>query len=195
MKAGSLDLIGKENMKTVNELHLHIQQYIQGVFSEDDMRVLKEHIEKLKPGDIYIEVGVDEGRSARVAHEYAHPDVYKLWIDIHDVIPHKVSIGRAPWMEQEGMVGIGKKGFYVHGDGDLFAQLLPKQSVSLVFLDPHHDYESIKSCTLAIEPLMKKGSVMLFHDTDHVETKQWLDDHFGKDGYENHHGKVGIVRK
>lgn len=182
-------------MKTVEELHRYILKYIQGVFSEDDMRVLKEYIEKLKPGDVYIEVGVDEGRSARTAHEYAHPDVYKLYIDIHNVDPHKVSIGRGKWMEQEGMVGIGKKGFFIHGDGDLFVPLLPKESVSLCFLDPHHDYESIKSCTLAIEPLMKKGSVMLFHDTDHFETKQWLDDHYGEVNWENHHGKVGIVRK
>lgn len=182
-------------MKTPNELHLYILQYIQGVFSELDMQVLKEHIEKLKPGDMYVEVGVDEGRSARVAHEYAHPDVYKLYIDIHNVDPHQQSIGRGKWMEQEGMVGIGKKGFFIHGDGDLFTALLPDNSVSLCFLDPHHDYESIKSCTLAIEPKMKKGSVMLFHDIDHTETRKWLDDHYGKNKWQERHGKVGVVQK
>jgi hypothetical protein len=144
-------------------------------------------IEKLKPGEIYVEVGVDEGRSARVAHEYAHPDVYKIYIDINNVDPHQVSIGRGKWMQQEKMVGIGIKGFFIHGDGDLFPDL--KKDISLMFLDPHHDYESIKSCTLAWEKRMKKGGVILFHDYDHVDTKRWLDEHYG-DKKEVFHGKM-----
>lgn len=185
-------------MKSINELHLHINKYIQGVFSEEDMALLKEHIEKLEPDDVYVEIGVDEGRSARVAHEYAHPDVYKIYIDINNVDPHAVSIGRGRWMQQEGMVGIGKRGFFIHGDGDVFGELINDFAppfVKLIFLDPHHDYESIKSATLAWEKLMVSDGVMLFHDIDHAETRQWLDDHYGKNGWEEHHGKMGIVRK
>ncbi len=182
--------------KSISELNQYISQHIQGVFSESDMAVLKEEIEKLKPGDVYVEIGVDEGRSARVAHEYAHPDVYKLYIDIHDVDSHQVSLGRGPWMEQEGMVGIGKKGFFVHGDADLFPgwfYCTAKMFVDLIFLDPHHDYESIKSATLAWEPFMKRGSTMLFHDYDHNETKQWLDEHYGK-SLEIFHNKIAKVQ-
>lgn len=195
-------------MKSISELNQYITQHIQGVFSESDMAVLKEEIEKLKPGDVYVEIGVDEGRSARVAHEYAHPDVYKLYIDIHDVDSHQVSLGRGPWMEQEGMVGIGKKGFFVHGDADEFGRFIadnfgveagllstdPPELVDLIFLDPHRDYESIKSATLAWEQFMKIGSTMLFHDTDHPETFKWLNDHFGEGKWEALHGKIGIVR-
>lgn len=183
-------------MKSIPELHTYIMQYIQGVFGELEMRILKEEIEKLKPGDVYVEMGVDEGRSARVAHEYALPDVYKLYIDINNVDPHPASIGRGKWMQQEGMVGIGKKGFFVHGDGDLFPGWFPTATkfVDLIFLDPHHDYESIKSATLAWEPLMKRGSTMLFHDTDHTETLQFIKDHFGNN-WENIGGKVGRVKK
>ena len=121
-------------MKTIDELDKHIAKYIQGGFGPADMAVMKEECEKLKPGDVYVEIGVDEGRSARVAHEYLHPDVYKLWIDIHDPDTHSASIGRRKWMEQEGMVGLGKKGFYIHGDADEFAPLL-KVSISLLFID------------------------------------------------------------
>lgn len=183
--------------KNIEELDKYISNNIQGVFSPTDMQVMKEEAEKLKPGDVYVEVGVDEGRSARVLHEYAHPDVYKLYIDINNVDPHKVSIGRGKWMQQEGMVGIGKKGFFIHGDADIFQGWFPSvlKFVNLIFLDPHHDYESIKSATLAWEPFMKRDSTMLFHDTDHPETYKFLDDHFGKGNWENHHGKVGIVRK
>lgn len=178
-------------MKTIPELDQYISEHIQGVFGQVEMAVLKEEIEKLEPGDIYVEIGVDEGRSARVAHEYGDPGVYKLFIDINDPAP------RGPWMQSEGMVGIGKREFYIHGDGDLFPEWLMSKVkfVKLIFLDPHHDYESIKSATLAWEPLMLRGSVMLFHDTDHPDTFKWLNDHFGEDNWENINGKVGRVTK
>lgn len=180
-------------MLSIEELDVHIYRQIQGVFSTMDMAVLKEEIEKLKPGEVYVEVGVDEGRSARVAHEYADSGVYKLYIDIHNVDKHEVSIGRGAFMEKEGMVGIGKKGFFIHGDADLFPPLFQGE-VSLIFLDPHHDYESIKSATLAWEPKVKKGGVMLFHDIDHEDTLKWMNDHFG-DKWEALHEKIGRVRK
>ena len=180
-------------MKTIPELDQYIAQYIQGVFSQADMAVLKTEIEKLQPGQVYVEIGVDEGRSARVAHEYAHPEVFKMWIDINNVDHHEKSIGRGKRMQQEGMVGIGHRGFFVHGDGDEFAKLIRtffnKQFVDLIFIDGHHDYESVKENTLFWEPFMKKGSVMLFHDYDHPETARWLDKYYG-DKKEVFHGKV-----
>lgn len=175
-------------MKTPAELNQHILKYIQGVFSETDMEVLKEEIQKLKPDQVYVEIGVNEGRSARVAHEYAHPDVYKFWIDIIDVPPHSASIGRGPWMEQEGMVGINKKGFYIHGDADKFPWDIP---IHLLFIDGHHDYESVKNNTLKYENFVH--GVILFHDYDHPETKRWLDEHYG-DNKEVLHGKIVRVK-
>ena len=166
--------------KSISELHIHMLDYIQGGFSESDMEILKEDIEKLKPGDIYVEIGTDEGRSARVAHEYADPEVLKMWVDIHDPLPHSLSIGRGPWMEQEGMVGLNKTGFYVHGDADNFAKAVGKRRfISLMFIDGHHDYESVKANTLNWEKMMIKGGVILFHDYDHEDTKRWLDEHYG----------------
>lgn len=175
--------------REIQELGKHISNYIQGVFSTADAVVLKEEIEKLKPGDVYVEIGVDEGRSARIAHEYAHPEVFKIWIDIHDVVPHEVSIGRAKWMEQEKMVGIGRKGFYVHGDADEFAKLFLFK-IDLLFIDGHHDYESVKENTLKWEPYAK---TTLFHDYDHPDVKRWLDEHYG-DNKEVLHGKIVRVR-
>ena len=187
--------VNKVNKVNVNDLHIHILKYIQGGFSESDMEVMREEIEKLEPGDVYVEIGVDEGRSARVAHEYAKEGIFKIWIDIHDVVPHSLSIGRAPWMEHEGMVGIGKTGFYIHGDADQFAKLFDKPFVNLMFIDGHHGYDDVKKNTLMWEPLMKKGSTILFHDIDYPGgVPVWLDDHYGKGKWENCHGKIGRVR-
>ena len=180
-------------LKTIEELDDYIPQFIQKCFWANDMRILKEEIEKLKPGDIYVEIGVDEGGSARVAHEYGHPDVYKLYIDINNVDPHSKSIGRGRWMQQEGMVGIGKKGFFIHGDADQIAKIW-NQKIDLLFIDGHHDYDSVKANTLAWEPFMRPATTILFHDYDHPETKRWLDEHYGKN-IEVLHDKMVRIRK
>jgi hypothetical protein len=178
---------------SIHDLNLHILKYIQGGFGELDMELLKQEIEKLKPEDVYVEIGVDEGRSARTAHEYAHPDVFKVYIDIHDVDPHSVSIGRGKFMEQEGMVGYQKNGVFIHGDANTVAKWWNKP-IDLIFIDGGHDYTEVRLDTLAWEPFMKKGSTMLYHDTDSEGVMRWLTEHYGKDGFENCHGKVGRVR-
>ena len=186
-------------MKTIEELDKHIAKYIQGGFGQADMAVMKEECEKLKPGDVYVEIGVDEGRSARTAHEYCPEGVYKIFIDIHDHGPvPNVTISRAAFMEQEGMVGLGKKGFYVHGDADEFVDLLEGKSrnIALMFIDGHHDYESVKINTLKWEGLVMKGGTILFHDIDYKNgVPDFLDDHYGEGKWENLHGKIGRVRK
>lgn len=180
---------------TIPELDAHIAKYIQGGFGQADMAVMKEECEKLKAGDVYVEIGVDEGRSARVFHEYAPEGVYGIFIDIHDHGPvPNVTISRAVFMEQEGMVGLGKRGFYIHGDADEFATLL-RGPISLLFIDGHHSYEDVEKNTLMMEPLVKKGGVILFHDTDYTDgVPKFLDDYYGVGKWENLHGKVGRVR-
>ena len=172
---------------STEELAKYIDGKIQGVFGNLEIGVLKEEIEKLLPNDVYVEIGTDEGRSARVAHEYANPKVFKVFIDIHDPTP------RGPFMESEGMVGIDKPSFWVHGDADLFAKLFNK-TVDLLFIDGHHDYESVKKNTEMWEKKVIPGGVILFHDYDHPETKIWLDEHYG-DNKEVIGNKIVRVKK
>ena len=181
-------------MMEVDDLLDYTNKYIQGGFWGNDARVLKEELEKLKPGDVYVEIGVDEGKSARVAHEYAPEGVYLVFIDIHNVDPHSKSIGRGKFMEQEGMVGIDKRGVFIHGDGNIVAKWFD-HPVSLIFIDGHHGYDDVKMDTLSWQPKMKKGATMLFHDTDYTDgVPKFLDDYFGIGKWENCHGKVGRVR-
>lgn len=183
---------------SIEELDKHISAHIQGVFGRGDMALMKQEIERLGAGDVYVEIGVNEGRSARVAHEYADPLVYKIYIDIADVDPVEgITIGRGKWMEQEGMVGIGKRGFYVHGDADEFANLLSPNfiSIDLLFIDGHHDYESVKKNTLMWEPYVSFTGTILFHDTDDPNVVRWLDEHYGVGKWENINSKIGRVKK
>lgn len=176
----------------IEELSQHISNSIQGMFGPADMEVLKTEIEKLKPGDIYLEIGVDEGRSMAVAHHYAKEGVFIVGIDFHDVYPHSASVGRGVFAEQEEIIGHKKRGFFVHGDADVFWQLW-MEPINLLFIDGGHSYGEVKENTLHWEGLVPSGGVILFHDIDHPETRKWVNDHYGKDGYEDLHGKIGKV--
>lgn len=177
----------------IEELDQHINERIQGVFSKADMGVLKEEASRLEPGDVYLEIGVNEGKSFRSAWEFVPKGVFVIGIDIFDVTPHRVSIGRAPFFESEGMVGIGKRGFYIHGDADEFVELWNRK-INLLFIDGHHDYESVKKNTLLWEAKVARGGTILFHDYDHPETKQWLDEYYGN-RKEVLHNKIVRVRR
>lgn len=179
----------------IPQLSEHINQSIQGMFGPADMKVLKTEIEKLKPGSIYLEIGVDEGRSMAVASHYAKEGVFIIGIDLHDVPPVPPhTIGRGPFAEQEGIIGANKKGFFIHGDADEFAELWNK-GIDLLFIDGGHDYEEVKKNTLKWEDKVTSGGVILFHDIDYPSpgVREWLDDHYTE--WEDLHGKIGKVIK
>lgn len=184
-------------MLSIEELDAWIGQRIQGGFGQGEMRIMKEEIEKLKPGEIYLEVGVDEGRSLTVARHYAHPDVWTIGVDYIDPparAPY-MNIKLGPFPNGTGMISIGSKTIYIHGDSQGVAQIWNKQ-IALLFIDGDHSYEGVKKDTLSWEPFVKKGGTILFHDTDYVDgVPVWLDDHYGKGNWENLNGKVGRVRK
>jgi hypothetical protein len=183
-------------VKTIEELSNYIAQNIQGMFGPADMAVLKEEIEKLEPGQVYLEIGVDEGRSMAVAHYYAKPGVFIFGVDFHDVYPHPLSAGRGVFAEQERIIGYDKYGFFIHGDADILAKVW-NTPIDLIFIDGGHDYFEVKANTEMWEPFMTKGSTMLFHDIDYMAPgpREFLDDHYGKDQWEALHGKIGRVRK
>lgn len=180
---------------SVDELDLYIQKQIQGMFAPADMAVMKEEIEKLEPGDVYLEIGVDEGRSMAVAHYYAKPGVYIIGIDFHDVNTHSLSVGRGPFAESEGIIGFQKRGFFIHGDADIFAELWTKP-ISLLFIDGGHSYGEVKENALNWLPKMKKGGTVLYHDIDYGPEAviKFLDEHHGKGNWEALHTKIGRVR-
>lgn len=163
---------------TNEEIDQFINGNIQGVFGGVEMNVFREEVSRLEPGQLYFEIGVDEGRSMTVAHFFAKPGVFVFGCDIHDVQRHPKSVGRGPWAEFIGMVGLKKRGFFIHGDADELAKVW-EAPIDLLFIDGHHDYESVKNNTLAWEGLVRYGGTILFHDYDHPETKAWLDEYYG----------------
>lgn len=184
-------------MMDIPELDKYIASYIQGGFGPADMAVMKEEVEKLKPDEIYLEIGVDEGRSLTVARYYAHPDVWTIGVDYID------PAARGPYMniplgwnpQGQAMIKHGTRCIFIHGDSQDVAKIWTKP-ISLLFIDGDHSYEGVKKDTLSWEPLVKKGGTIIFHDIDYKDgVPVWLDDHYGKGKWENCHGKIGRVRK
>ena len=159
------------------EINDYLDGKIQGGFGSVEAKVFEEEFEKLEAGSVYLEIGVDEGRSFYFASIYAKRGVFLIGIDIHNVDPHQKSIGRGKFMEQEGLVGLGKRGFFIHGDADELVNAVHIK-VDLLFIDGHHDYESVKKNYMSWFPFVRKGGVILFHDYDHPDVKRFLDEKF-----------------
>jgi len=154
---------------TLEEIEHYADAKIQGVFDQENIRLLKEELDKLEAGQVYVEIGVDEGKSFYIAHKLAKSGVLRIGIDINDpgeafVHEEKVSIGRREFFKREEMVGEGKYGFFVHGDSNIFAEIFKQPFVDLIFIDGFHNYTSVRKNVDMWLPLMKSGSTMLFHD-------------------------------
>lgn len=185
--------------KTIDELDKWIGERIQGGFGPTDMALLKEEIEKLKEGDIYLEVGVDEGRSFTTAAHYAPEGVWVVGVDYIDPPARNKYMnpptGEGGWNPTgTGLISIGAPHIYIHGDSQMVAKLWSKP-ISLLFIDGDHSYEGVKKDTESWLPHMKKGGTILYHDIDYVNgVPVHLDDFYGKGKWENMHEKIGRVR-
>lgn len=118
-----------------------------GAFSTLDMEVIIPSLLKLEPGDIYLEVGVDKGKSLSVARMVTKEDVMVFGVDI-----------------KENPVVDGT--FFIQGDSVKAASEWKHGKISLLFIDGDHSYPGCKRDIDAWYPHMKEGGVMFFHDCD-----------------------------
>lgn len=117
-----------------------------GAFSTFDMEILVPEVEKLEPGEIYLEVGVDKGKSLSVAKMVAKEGVEIYGVDLR---PDPKVPGTLFWQ----------------GDSSEIAKNYD-WSVKVLFIDGDHTYEGCKADIDAWYPHMAEGGVMLFHDCD-----------------------------
>lgn len=117
---------------------------IPGAFSQYDMEVCVPEIQKLKPGQVYLEVGVDQGRSLKVARITSKKGVEVWGVDLRD----DPKIPETNFLHEDSTkVKISKK-------------------VNVIFIDGDHSYEGCKADIDNWYPQMAKDGVMLFHDCD-----------------------------
>lgn len=118
-----------------------------GAFSTYDMEVCVPEIQKLKPGQVYLEVGVDKGKSLSIAHMVAKEQVNIYGVDLRDD------------PEVEGTA-------FFQGNSQDIAKVWEGSEINVLFIDGDHTYEGCKADINAWYPHMANKGVMLFHDAD-----------------------------
>lgn len=124
-----------------------------GAFSEHDQAVFVPHLRNLKPEDIYLEIGVDCGKSLAVAYLTTVPGVKIYGVDIVDK-PER----------QELFKKLGKDAVFIHGNSQGVAETWDKGEISLLLIDGNHYYEPVKADINSWYPHMKSGGQIIFHD-------------------------------
>lgn len=117
-----------------------------GAFSTLDSEVLMPEVEKLTKGQVYLEVGVDKGKSLSIAR-MVNKNCRVIGVDIQ----------KSP--------EVPNTEFY-QGDSVAIAESLPNLKVDVIFIDGDHTYLGCKRDIDAWYPHMKEGGVMMFHDCD-----------------------------
>lgn len=152
-----------------------------GAFSTFDAAILVPEVEKLKPGQTYLEVGVDKGKSLSIARMVADKDVAVFGVDLRD--DPKV----------EGTI-------FIHEDSPDIGNRWIDPLIDVLFIDGDHTYEGCKADIDAWYPHMAKDGVMLFHDCDATSpgvvqaVEEFVEEHKLKDVYYDPNPRCSMAR-
>lgn len=119
-----------------------------GAFSTFDMEILVPEVEKLDPGQVYLEVGVDKGKSLSIARMVAKEGVEIIGVDLRDdpKVPDTF--------------------FFQMDSQNEWTPKTVSRKIDVIFIDGDHTYEGCKADIDTWYPFMTKTGVMLFHDCD-----------------------------
>lgn len=153
-----------------------------GAFSTYDMAVMVPEVAKLNRGQVYLEVGVDRGKSLSVARMVARTGVEVWGVDLR------------PDPKVQGTV-------FLQGDSSKIADVWnPNKKIDVLFIDGDHSYEGCMVDINSWYPHMAKNGVMLFHDCDASSpgvvqaVKQFVDEHDLKDVYYDPNQRCSMAR-
>lgn len=117
-----------------------------GAFSTYDMEVIVPLIEAIPENGVYLEVGVDKGKSLYTARQVSKPSVTVYGVDLRE--DPKV----------EGTI-------FMQRDSTTLPEGWDKE-IDVLFIDGDHSYEGCKGDIDAWAPFVKDKGVILFHDAD-----------------------------
>jgi predicted O-methyltransferase YrrM len=143
----------------------YINNQIMGSFSIWDMKTLAMYTAKLQPGDKYLEIGTQFGKSISVAVFTSPVGVEFHTVDILDqsAYPTFHSVSRAEYFAQEELNSIVE---YHLIDSKELAKTWDRGEFKMIFIDGNHDYEAVKADIVNWTPFLQHGGWILFHDYD-----------------------------
>jgi len=118
-----------------------------GAFSTYDMEAIYPALKSLKADDVYLEVGVDKGKSLAFAA--------------------KVSKAQCFGIDKENNLDYEKAGkvYFWHMSSNKAAGLWTKP-INVLFIDGDHSYEGVKDDWDNFSPFVVKDGWVFFHDAD-----------------------------
>lgn len=119
----------------------------QGWFSQYDMAAIYPALIDSKKDDVYLEIGVDRGRSLGFARKYFQGDVFGI-----DIETQKERGGKPV-----------KGANFIHADSLEAEWTLP---IKVLFIDAEHRYERVKAEWEKYHPHVVLGGWIFFHDAD-----------------------------
>lgn len=125
-----------------------------GAFSTFDMEVMVPELQKLKKGEIYLEVGVDRGRTLSIAKLVAKKGVKIFGVDINKP-PELIS-----FLEKNPDIQ------FIQGESVFIAKQFNAGKIKLLFIDADHSYTGCFGDINWWSQNLEKGATILFHDCD-----------------------------
>lgn len=122
------------------------QKALPGSFSRYDMEVMYGFIENLTKRDVYLEVGVQYGRSLNFVRQNTKAQVYGIDID------------------DSNYKGVDGAEFIHAGSNEAVKNW--NKPIDVLFIDGDHTYEGVKDDWENFSPFVKKGGWVVFHDCD-----------------------------
>lgn len=121
---------------------------IPGWFSAYDMECIYPALKDSKKDDVYLEIGVDRGRSLTFARKFFKGDVFGIDIE---TIKNRSGKGLIPGTN------------FILGDSLEVKWTLP---IKVLFIDGEHRYQRVRDEWAKYSPLVVKGGWVFFHDCD-----------------------------
>lgn len=149
--------------KTLMDMENYFVGKINGAFSWFDMAGLKTGCDRLKDGDVYVEVGTQHGRSAYVAASMLPAGVKMFCVDIFDPPSGPDTMSRKDFFKSEGL---DKRITYINEPSDKAAADWDGTPIDMMFIDADHSYEGVKLDVDSWAPFVKSGGYIYFHDAD-----------------------------
>jgi len=131
---------------------------MNGWIADDEGQVIRQEIEKLEPGQVYLEIGVAFGKSLSTACYYAKEGVEIYGID------------RLNWSQRDenmAKLGVSGRAKFIEGDSQQEAISWSKNKlIDLLFIDGDHRYYGVVFDMLSWIPLVKPNGRIMVHDYD-----------------------------
>lgn len=122
-----------------------------GSFSAYDMMAVYPTISKIPKTGLYLEIGVQHGRSLTFAREWSKGRVVGVDIDENHDFDERLK-NYDNWEFLRGNANEVVKSW--------------KRKIDVLFIDGDHTYEGVKKDWEAWSPFVKKGGIVFFHDCD-----------------------------